>query len=169
MAQKKTTSHGFVGDHSFGRIKTFTRVPKRLEAPNGVEYDFEALVLDPRNWPDRKEQTVFQQVFRQLASVTVRANEQRAVGRISLNAISKATGMDSRTIQKHLFRLQERKLLTVTRLKGSGNPPPYRVALNLDFGQWQGIKHYHTIAPDDEGASCEVPWEGPSSEYAQWW
>jgi len=166
---KRKTAYGWVGKNDWARVTTFSRIPKHIEDADGHEYDFEALVLDPRNWRDRTEQTVFQHIIRQLGSWTNKAAEQRASGNISLNAITKHTGMDSRTITKRLRSLQQRGLLTVARPTSQGEPPPYFVALNLHLCEWRGIAHYHRLAPDEANEATYLPWPECDEDYAGWW
>ncbi len=167
---KRKTAYGWVGRSGLARVKTFSRIPKHIEDADGHEYDFEALLLDPRNWPDRTEQIVFQHIIRQLGSWTNKAAEQRASGNISLNAITKQTGMDSRTITKRLRALQQRGLLALARPTNQGDPPPYFVSLKLHLCEWRGIEHYHRLASDDgEGGATYLPWPECDEDHAGWW
>lgn len=138
-------------DEQWGRVETFTRVPKILADANMQRLDFEALLLDPRNWPDRKEQAVLQHILRQLAAVAFARQEVRACGNVSLNAITKETGMDSKTIMKRIASLEERNIIRHTRPDGKVQPPPYRIEVNLCFAEWRGIRQLHLRDTDERG------------------
>ncbi len=132
----------------YAKVKTFTRVPKLLEDVDSGHYDFEALVLDPRNFRDRKTQILLQHIIRQLSSRPFDNGDLPASGIIYLKPITELTGMDIDTIKPRLDKLEERGIIVVTRpQRQNAQKPPYHVSLNLNIRQWQGIVNYHRVQP----------------------
>lgn len=122
------------------RAETYTRVPKRVRDCDGTVLDFEATLLDPRNWRDRKEQALLLHLQRQFNLRPLGKGEQAAEGAVSLNRITRETGMDRDTIIKRLSRLREKGIIDF-RIAPS-NPPIYEVWWNLCFDEWQ-LPHKH--------------------------
>ncbi len=119
-------------------VISYTRTAKEAIDIDGQKSDLEVILLDDRNFPDRKQQTVLQHAHRQLNAQDAGRGAQTAQGPISLNEITKHTGMDRDTIVARLRGLAERRIIDLEIREG--DKPIYYVGWHLVFADWQGIR-----------------------------
>jgi hypothetical protein len=126
-------------------VITYTRTAKEAIDIDGQKADLEVILLDDRNFPDRKQQTVLQHVHRQLNAQDAGRGEQTAQGPIRLKEITRHTGMDRDTIIARLRGLAERRIIDLEIREGDN--PIYHVGWHLVFSDWQGIRQLDNTLP----------------------
>ncbi len=131
---------------AWGKVATFTRIPRIMRDADGLYVDVEATIYDHRNFADDKERTVMLHLFRQLGR-RARGTKQHAYGEISVQEIRDLSGMHPDTIKDKLAALAERCIITLD-VGERGKKRLYHAAFRLPLSDWQGVK-LHTPHPDD--------------------
>lgn len=126
-------------------VISYTRTAKEAIDIDGQKADLEVIMLDDRNFPDRKQQTVLQHVHRQLNAQDAGRGAQTASGPISLKEITRHTGMDRGTITARLRGLAARRIIDLD--IRAGDTPIYHVGWHLVFADWQGIRQLDNTTP----------------------
>lgn len=114
-------------------VDNYTSLPKRVITADGETVELDQLIFDPRHFPDRIEQMVLWQVFREVARFD--DGRQKASGEFYLNSIHKNTGYDRKTIWSRLRSLQARNILRYR--AGKGRNDKCEVIINLRLDQWE--------------------------------
>lgn len=113
-------------------VESFTSIGKRVVDDDGVAYELDRHLFDPRNFTDQAEQLVLWWVVRQV--LRFEGKSQVTSGTFSINTITDATGYHHETIWSRLQALQARKILTYR--PGKKTTARGMVILNLRLDEW---------------------------------